>query len=256
MPEPGPGARHDHERALRLDELVAPIALLGDDEVDVVRIPLDGIVQLARDAEHREAAAEDIGCRLAGILGHHHRCDRDAVAAEDIRKTQHVLVVGNTQIAASFVLLDVIRVDRDDDLNIFRKALEHAELDRGLEAGEHAARMVVVEKLAAELEVELAAELLDALLDARRLKLNVLLVIESQPHGGSSLMCELNKYSRARQVGDAAFHSERFRSNKAKPCCEGLRGGKRGVPDLPGSAHDFFAHQRGRPAYRTKSVSR
>ena len=68
----GTGRRHDHERALRLDELIAPIALLRDDEVDVVRISLDGIVQLARDAEHREATAEDIRRGLSGVLREHH----------------------------------------------------------------------------------------------------------------------------------------------------------------------------------------
>jgi hypothetical protein len=43
--------------------------------------------------------------------------------------------------------------------------------------------VVVVEQLAAELQVELAAELRDALADARRLRVDVLLVVKARLHG-------------------------------------------------------------------------
>ena len=83
------------------------------------------------------------------------------------------------------MLLDVVRVDGDDDLDVGREALEHAELDVGLEAGQHAGGVVVVEELAAELEVELAAELPHALADVLGLQLDVLVVVESGAHGAS-----------------------------------------------------------------------
>ena len=79
----------------------------------------------------------------------------------------------------------MVRVDGDDDLDVGREALEHAELDVGLEAGQHAGGVVVVEELAAELEVELAAELSHAFADVLGLQLDVLVVVESGAHGAS-----------------------------------------------------------------------
>ncbi len=46
MPEPGPGRGHDNERTGGLDKLVLAVAIVGHDQIDIVRIPLDGIVQL------------------------------------------------------------------------------------------------------------------------------------------------------------------------------------------------------------------
>ena len=82
----------------------------------------------------------------------------------------------------------MVGVDGDDDLNVIRQALKHAELAVGLETGQHAARMVVVEQLAAEFKVELAAELGDALLDVLGLVGNVLLVIETLAHAFGSFV--------------------------------------------------------------------
>ena len=56
------------------------------------------------------------------------------------------------------------------------QALEHADLGVGLEPGQHARGMVVVEQLAAEFQIELAAELIDAVADMLGLKRDVLVV--------------------------------------------------------------------------------
>ena len=60
--------------------------------------------------------------------------------------------------------------------------LEHPELAVGLEAGQYAAGVVVVEELAAEFEVKLARELCDALLNVLRLDGDVFVVVESVLH--------------------------------------------------------------------------
>ena len=76
----------------------------------------------------------------------------------------------------------MVRVDRNDDLDLVDHGLQHAELAVGLEPGEHAACVVVVEELASELEVELAPELVDAAPDVLCLKCDVLVVVESLAH--------------------------------------------------------------------------
>ena len=76
----------------------------------------------------------------------------------------------------------MVRVDRDDNLDLVDHSLQHAELAVGFEPGEHAACVVVVEELASELEVKLAPELVDAASDVLRLKCDVLVVVKSLAH--------------------------------------------------------------------------
>ena len=150
-----------------------------------MRIALDRIVQLAGDAEGVEAATEDIRSPLPRVLREHHGGNGEALGAEEVHEAQDVLVIGDAQVAARLVALDVVGVDGDDDLDLAREALKHAELDVRLKAGQDTARVVIIKELAAKLEVELAAKLIDALLDARCLQLDVAVVVESGAHGGS-----------------------------------------------------------------------
>ena len=150
-----------------------------------MRVSLDWVVQLAGDAKRLQAGAEDVCGRLVGVLREHDGSHGEPLAAEQVHEAQDVLVIGDAEVAARLVLLDVVGVDGDDDLDVVGEALEHAELGVWLEPGQHAARVVVVEQLAAELEVELAAELGDALADVLGLQLDVLVVVESLAHAPS-----------------------------------------------------------------------
>ena len=85
-------------------------------------------MQLGGNTERVQAVAEHIGGGLAGILGDDHSRNGKAVAAEQIDQAQNVLVIGNAKVTTSLVFLDVVRVDRDDNLDIVGDALEHAEL--------------------------------------------------------------------------------------------------------------------------------
>ena len=113
----------------------------------------------------------------------------------------------------------MVGVDGDDDLNVIRQALKHTELAVGLETGQHAARMVVVEQLAAEFKVELAAELGDALLDVLGLVGNVLLVIETLAHAfGSFCHMAVPKHSsRVSLPRPRRSHTSRNRPDTHRP---------------------------------------
>ena len=179
----GAGGRNHHERTGGLHVLVLAVALVGDDEVHVVGVALDGVVQAALDAQARQAVAEGVGRGLAGVLGDDHGRHGHAVAAEEVHQAQDVLVVGDAEVSAGLVLLDVVGVDGDDDLDVVRDALEHAELGVGLKAGKDAGGVVVVKELAAKLQVELAAKLSDALANMLRLQLDVLVVVKACAQG-------------------------------------------------------------------------
>ena len=166
LARPRAGCRDDHDGALGLDVLVLAVALVADDAVDVVRVALDGIVQVAADAERVEALAERVGSRLVAVLRDAHAAYEEAEPLEHVHEAQQVVVVGDSQIAAHLGMLDVVRVDDEDDFDLVDEALQHAQLRVGFEAGKNARCMVVVEQLAAELQVELAAELVHAIADA------------------------------------------------------------------------------------------
>ena len=143
-------------------------------------------MQVAYDAHGREPLAEQVGVGLVGVAGDDHASHFEAHGAEDVHEAQHVLIVGDAEVAAHLRALDVVGVDGDDDLHVVLHRLQHGDLRVRLEAGQHARGMVVVEELTAELEIELAAKLLDPLADTLGLQLDVLVVVESFAHGRHS----------------------------------------------------------------------
>ena len=139
-------------------------------------------MQIARDAERFQTAAEQVGGRLAGVVRDDDAAYEKAHAAEDVHEAQGVFVIRDAEVAADLVFLDVVRVDGDDDFDVVDEASKHADFGVGLEPGQHACGVVVVEKLAAELEVELAAELVYTVADVLSLQCDVLVVVESDAH--------------------------------------------------------------------------
>lgn len=178
----GAGGRDDDEGTLGLDVIVLSEAVLAGDEVDVQGIAVDEVVDVGFDAEAFEAHTEVIGGALAVVVGDHDGADFETAVDEGVAQAQDVLVVGDAEVGANLVFDDVLGADYDDDFNLVADFAEHAQLGVGLEAGQHAAGVVVVEKFASQLEIELAFEVLDAFLDVLRLYSDVLVVVKSLGH--------------------------------------------------------------------------
>ena len=175
------GARRgdDDERVCGRDIIVAAKALVAHDVGNIGGVARDGIVAVVADAECVEALDESVRRVLPRVLRDAHAADIEAQRAERVDQSQAVVIVGDAEVAAHLVFLNVVRVDRDDDLHIVAQLLEHADLAVGLEAGKHARGVVVVKELAAELQVQLAAELADALADMRGLHGKVFVVVKT-----------------------------------------------------------------------------
>ena len=109
------------------------------------------------------ACWNSVGRGLAGVLRDDDAADVEADAAERVDQAQHVHIIGDAQIAAALVLLDVARVDGDDDLRLLLQLEQHFHLSIRLKARQDARGVIVVKELAAELEIELAAEAVDPL---------------------------------------------------------------------------------------------
>ena len=125
----------------------------------------------------------DNGGRLIGKSCEHYAADKEAVARKGVHETQQILVISDAEVASDLVLLYIRRIDRHDDLSLILELAEHSDLGVGFKPGKHSGGVIIVEQLAAELQIKLAAKLRNALSDVFRLCLEILVVIKSDLHG-------------------------------------------------------------------------
>ena len=178
FPAAGPGGGDHHQGMAGLDVVVAAIALVADDQFDIVGIPGDGVVAAGPDAQNVQTPEESVRRGLAAVLGHHHAAHIQVHPAKHVDEPQYILLVGDAQVAPDLVLFDISGADGDHDLHILFQLLEHPDLAVRLEAGQNPGGMVVVKELSAKFQVELSAELSDPLPDPGGLGLDVLLIVE------------------------------------------------------------------------------
>lgn len=126
---------------------------------------------------------------LAAVVRDDDTADVQPAALECVDQAQGVVVVGDAEVAAALVALDIVGRDGDDDLRVVAHLHEHAHLAVGGEARQHARCVVVVKEFAAELQIQLAAELADALADLFRLHLEVFIVDKAVACIDVSLLC-------------------------------------------------------------------
>ena len=173
----GAGGGHDHQRPGRLHEVVLAEALVGVDQGHVVGVAFDRVMVIHPDVHAFQALAIGVRAGLAVVVGDDDAVDAEAALHELVAQAQHVHVVGDAEVVADLVLLDVDGADHDHDLQIVLQLVKHLELAVRLESRQHAAGMVVVEEFAPELHVQFVAEFGDALLDVLRLDPEILLVV-------------------------------------------------------------------------------
>ena len=174
----GAGGRHHHERPGGFDVGVRAVAFVAADIGDVRGIALDGAVDVVFHAAHRQLFGEAVGCRLAGVLRDDHAVHADAHVRDVVDETQHLHIIADAEVRAHFCLFNVSRRDGEDDLGLFAHLVQQANLAVGVEPRQHPGRVVIIKKLAAELQVQLAAKLSNALPDMLRLHLQIFIVVK------------------------------------------------------------------------------
>ena len=149
LPAAGAGGGDHHQGAGGLHVLVLAIALLADDEGDVIGVALDGVVAIDPQAQALQLGLEDLRRGLAAEPGEDHAAHLEAEAAEGVDKAEGVGAVGDAQIPPDLALLQVHGGDGHHDLHLVLQLAEHADLGVGVEPGEHPGGVVVVKELAA-----------------------------------------------------------------------------------------------------------
>ena len=99
-------------------------------------------------------------------LCQYHAAHIQTVAAECVDEAQYVHVVGNAQVAADFVLFNIAGIDDQNDFYVLFHLHQHVDLTIRLKARQYPGSVIVIEKLAAELQIKFAAKLSDSFFDA------------------------------------------------------------------------------------------
>ena len=178
----GAGGRDDHQRALGLDIIILAIAIVTDDVVHIVGVAGDLIVAEGADAQTVELLLKGRDLGRIGKLCHADAAHKQADPLKGIDQAQHINIIGNAVVAAHLVGHDILGADNNDDLRLILELQQHLQLGVGLEARQHAGRMVVIEQLAAKFQIELIVKLSDTLPDMGRLHRKIFIVVKSDPH--------------------------------------------------------------------------
>ena len=175
----GAGRRDDDEAALGFNIVVLAEAVLRYDKLNVRGVIGDYVVAIDLDAQSFEPLLEQLGSRLAAIVGDYNAADEKTDAAECVDKSERILVVGDAEVAAAFIALDIVRGNGDNDFRLVLHFKQHFHLAVRLKARQYARCVVIVKQLAAEFEVQLAAEFCDSVSYVARLLAHVFFVVEA-----------------------------------------------------------------------------
>ena len=140
------------------------------------------VVEVDADAQILQPSSEEKGAVLPGVLCDGYAAHIEAVFMKRVDQPQDVGVIGDAQISAYFIFLNVLCADDDDQLRLAAELLEHVQLGIRGKSRKHAGSVVIIKQLAAEFQVQLVVELFNALPDMLRLCAQVLFVIKSCFH--------------------------------------------------------------------------
>ena len=131
-----------------------------------------------------ELLGEILGFLLAIEEGNDNGVYCDAFVAEELDKAQDLGLVGNHVVGADFGVLDGISINTENNFGIVFEFLEEPNFEVGEESWERTRSVLVVDELAAKLQIELV-EHLDALFDFLFLDFEIFLRIETFLHNTS-----------------------------------------------------------------------
>ena len=174
---------NDNERAGCLDVLVLSVSLIAHDQRHIMRVARNRVVNVNRDAELLQSLLESVCTVLSGILRDDNTADIEAASAELINQTEHVAVIGDAEVAADFVFLNIACGNCHYNLCLVGELHQHAQFSIRCKARKNAGCVEIIEQLSAEFQIQLVVKLVDAVADMLRLHFQVLLIVKSNLHG-------------------------------------------------------------------------
>ena len=174
---------NDNERAGCLDVLVLSVSLIAHDQRHIMRVARNRVVNVNRDAELLQSLLERVCAVLAGVLGDDNASDIEAASAELVDQTEHVAVIGDAEVTADFVFLNIGCGNCHYNLCLIGKLHQHAQFRVRCKARQNAGCVEIVEQLSAEFQIQLVVKLVDAVADVLGLHFQVFFIVKSNFHG-------------------------------------------------------------------------
>ena len=129
------GRRNDHQWACGGHIIVFAKSLVGVDELHIVGVAFNGVVIVGANAQSLKFLAIGIGGTLSVVVRNHHATHQETALHKFFAQAEHVHIVGDAQVLAHFVFLDVDGANHDHDFSTVAQLLKHSELGVWLEAG-------------------------------------------------------------------------------------------------------------------------
>ena len=124
---------HDNQLTGGFHIIVLTKAIVAGNQFHIMRIAVDGVMDIGFDTHTFQTVAELIGGMLTVVVGDDHRAHHEVALHELLPQSQHILIVGDAKIGTNLILLDVFRTDNDQDLDTVAQLSQHAQLTVGLE---------------------------------------------------------------------------------------------------------------------------
>ena len=131
------------------------------------------------DPKALQPLLESIRRALPLVARDNHAAHIKPNGAERIRQPQNIRIIGDAEIAADLVFLNIRRIDDENDLRLILELKQHLNFAIRRKARQNSGSMVIVKKLAAKLQIELAAKLRDPFADLFGLQMQVFFVVKS-----------------------------------------------------------------------------
>ena len=147
------GCRDYNKLTRSLGKVVATETLVGINQLNIVWIPIDGVVIAHLNAHTLEARTIGIGAFLTIVVSDNNIGGIQARFLKLATQAQHIFVVGDAQVATHLVLFDVESANHNYHLSNVAQLHEHSQFAVGVETRQNAACVIIVKQLTSKLEV-------------------------------------------------------------------------------------------------------
>ena len=159
------GSSYHNKRSGSFNVLVFAVSFIADDHRGIAWIAGDVVMNKYTDAKLFQSVFEKICAFLSCIAGDADTSHIKTSFCKNLDQTEDILVIGDSQIPADFVFINISCTDHDHDLCLVAELHQHTELAVRFKTRENSGSMIIIKKLAAEFQIKLVIKLADSFTD-------------------------------------------------------------------------------------------
>jgi hypothetical protein len=151
----GAGGGDGDDWFLCLDVFLLAVAVVTDDEIEVLGVVRDLVVDEDPQSSVLEFLSEFLGSEFLLEAVDDDGGDVEVSLAQIIHVFEGLVIIGESEVASDLALVDVLCADAEDEFDLVAELPEHLDFGVHVKAGQDAGRVIIITQLAAELEIEL-----------------------------------------------------------------------------------------------------